>query len=228
MEGERVWIETAEGRIKHVVGLTKMLPGVVSVEHGWWHPEQSAAEPLLGGVWQSNANLLTNAEVEVCDPILGQWSYRDLRCKVYKVGEIALRQANPDDRAALVALLAESNMDYTDPPENYILVVVDGNIAGCGRIEDHGHMAMLRPLVVAASYRGCGVGRRILESIMLADKPTGLVARGEAVTFYKTLGFSRSDWKIMPASQRAECEDCLNRAECKPQPMIHIPAEPTQ
>ena len=92
-----------------------------------------------------------------------------------------LRQANPDDRAALVALLAESNMDYTDPPENYVLAVVDGTIAGCGRIEDHGRMTMLRPLVVAESYRGCGVGRRILESIIPADRLTGLVARGEAV-----------------------------------------------
>ncbi len=84
-EGERVWIETSEGRIQHTVGFVKMLPGIVSVEYGWWYPEQSPEEPLLGGVWDSNANLLTSADVEICDPILGQWSYRTLRCKVYKV-----------------------------------------------------------------------------------------------------------------------------------------------
>lgn len=87
-EGERVWIETFKGRIQHVVGLKKMLPGVVSVEYGWWYPEQPHEEPSLGGVWESNANILTSANVEICDPILGQWSYRTLRCKVYKVKEV--------------------------------------------------------------------------------------------------------------------------------------------
>jgi thiosulfate reductase/polysulfide reductase chain A len=83
-EGEHVWIETSGGRIQHKVGLMKMLPGVVSVEYGWWYPEQPPEKPSLGGVWESNANLLTSANPEVCDPVLGQWSYRTLRCKVYK------------------------------------------------------------------------------------------------------------------------------------------------
>jgi len=87
-EDDRVWIETPRGRIQHTLGLAEMLPGVVSVEYGWWYPEQSPKEPSLGGVWQSNANVLTSAEVEACDPILGQWSYRTLRCKVYKVNEV--------------------------------------------------------------------------------------------------------------------------------------------
>ena len=30
-------------------------------------------------------NLLTSADVDRCDPILGQWSYRTLRCRVYSV-----------------------------------------------------------------------------------------------------------------------------------------------
>ena len=136
---------------------------------------------------------------------------------------MGLRTATTDDRAALIALLAEAGMDYTDPPEEYILAVEEGTIAGCGRLEDHGHMVMLRPLVVAQPCRGHGVGELILKGIMPADKPTALVARGEAVAFYKAMGFSHADWNTIPASQRAECETCLNRAECQPQPMIHIP-----
>ena len=88
-EGERVWVETFKGRIQHVVGVRKMLLGVVSVEYGWWYPEQPPEEPSLGGVWESNTNLLTSADIEACDPILGQWSYRTLRCRVYKVNEVA-------------------------------------------------------------------------------------------------------------------------------------------
>ena len=137
---------------------------------------------------------------------------------------IRLRAATIDDRAALIALLAEADMDYVDPPEDYVLAVEGEAIAGCGRLEDYGYMVMLRPLVVAESYRGSGVGRRILDSIMPADKRTGLVARGEAIAFYKAMGFSHTDWNAVPVSQIAECESCLNRAECKPQPMIHIPS----
>lgn len=86
-EGERIWIETPEGRIRHVLGLVEMLPGIVSIEYGWWYPEQSPEEPSLGGVWESNANLLTSAGVDKCDPILGQWSYRTLCGKAYPVSD---------------------------------------------------------------------------------------------------------------------------------------------
>ena len=84
-DGDNVWIESPQGRIQQVLRLREMVPDTVSVEYGWWYPEQPLAEPSLGGVWQSNANMLTSAAVASCDPILGQWSYRTLRCRVYKV-----------------------------------------------------------------------------------------------------------------------------------------------
>ncbi len=86
-DGERIWVETPRGRIQHRLGVADMLPGVVSVEFGWWYPEQPSEEPSLGGLWRSNANLLTSADVEKCDPVLGQWSYRSLSCRVYRAGE---------------------------------------------------------------------------------------------------------------------------------------------
>ena len=134
------------------------------------------------------------------------------------------RAATTNDRTALIALLAEADMDYTEPPEAYILAMEEETIAGCGRLEDHGHFVMLRPLVVAEQYRGRGVGKLILQGIMPADKPTVLVARGEAIAFYKAMGFSHTGWNTVSAPQIAECESCLNRTECMPQPMIHIPA----
>ena len=137
---------------------------------------------------------------------------------------INLRTATAGDRTALMALLAEAGMDYTDPPEAYTLALAEGKIAGCGRIEDHGHFVMLRPLVVAGQFQGHGVGRHILQSIIPPDKPTALVARGESVKFYKTMGFFPTVWENVSAEQQAECESCPNRPECLPQPMIYIPA----
>lgn len=83
-EGDVVWIQTPQGRIRQTVALAEMLPNTVSIEYGWWFPERLAAEPHLGGLWESNANLLTSAETAECDPVLGQWKYRSIRCKVYK------------------------------------------------------------------------------------------------------------------------------------------------
>jgi thiosulfate reductase / polysulfide reductase chain A len=84
-DGDRIWVETPEGRIQHTIQLVKMRPSVVAIEFGWWFPERPAAEPSLGGIWEANANLLTRTDVDRCDPILGQWSYRSLRCRVYEV-----------------------------------------------------------------------------------------------------------------------------------------------
>jgi hypothetical protein len=60
-----------------------MRTDVVSVEYGWWWPELASAEPELGGVWRSNANLLTNADAQEYDNLMGQWAYNGLPCRVY-------------------------------------------------------------------------------------------------------------------------------------------------
>jgi anaerobic selenocysteine-containing dehydrogenase len=86
-EGDLVWVETPQGRIRHTVAFAEMIPNMVSVEYGWWFPERLAGEPHLGGLWESNANVLTSADTAECDPVLGQWNYRSVRCKVYKAEE---------------------------------------------------------------------------------------------------------------------------------------------
>jgi N-acetylglutamate synthase-like GNAT family acetyltransferase len=136
---------------------------------------------------------------------------------------IVLRQANRNDRSLIIDLLAEARVGYTDPPEAYLLAVDDKKIAGCGRMEDQGNFMMLRPLVVASGYRKRGVGSLILKNIIRGDRPTMLVARGEAVKFYKSNGFLDIDWIEVPPFQSAECESCPERVACKPQPMICIP-----
>ena len=39
-------------------------------------------EPELGGVWKSNANLLTSAEIGTSDPLIGTWTYNGIPCQV--------------------------------------------------------------------------------------------------------------------------------------------------
>ena len=82
--GDTVWIETRQGRIRQEVAIAAMRDDVVSIEYGWWYPEKEAMEPVLGGLWESNANVLTTADTAFCDPILGQWDFRSIPCRIYK------------------------------------------------------------------------------------------------------------------------------------------------
>ncbi|MFH0728695.1 MAG: molybdopterin-dependent oxidoreductase [Pseudomonadota bacterium] len=87
-DADMIWIETPIGRIRQRLRLTDMGPDIVSVDYGWWYPEKAGVGSSLGGVWESNANVLTSADIRRCDPILGQWNFRTLNCKVYKVYKV--------------------------------------------------------------------------------------------------------------------------------------------
>lgn len=85
-EGDWVWIENMRGRCTQKATMNVTIdPGVVSAEHGWWFPEQEAAEPSLFGVFNSNINNLTpmcqNGPTGYGAPMKCQI------CKVYKVTE---------------------------------------------------------------------------------------------------------------------------------------------
>ena len=85
-EGDWAYIETLRGVIKQKVKITeKIHPRVINCEQGWWFPEQPAREPWLGGLWESNCNVLTTDDPDTCDPLTGGWVLRALLCKVYRV-----------------------------------------------------------------------------------------------------------------------------------------------
>jgi 23S rRNA G2445 N2-methylase RlmL len=80
--GQWVTVQTATGAAKFMAEKAELVDGVVSCEYGWWYPEQQAGEPNLSGIWQSNVNLLTNANIENCEPLIGSWNYNNIPCTV--------------------------------------------------------------------------------------------------------------------------------------------------
>ncbi|MDD2736752.1 MAG: GNAT family N-acetyltransferase [Desulfuromonadaceae bacterium] len=223
-DGDSILIETAQGRIRHRLLLVDMFPNAVSVELGWWYPEQPAAEPELGGMWEANANVLTSADTKLCDPILGQWSFRSIPCWVYKAVDLAktvVRTAGAEDREELMALLAANDMDCSAiPVEEFSLLIGQEGIMACVRLEECQDKVLVRPIVVAEKYRGQGVGRHLMNQVLPADKSTILVARGEAVPFYTRSGFSNTSWDEVPKHQLEECTYCPDKEQCEPQPML--------
>ncbi|MEL1135993.1 molybdopterin-dependent oxidoreductase [Desulfitobacterium sp. THU1] len=83
-EGCLVDVETERGKGRFRAQFTTMCEDVLSVEYGWWYPEMKASEPELGGIWLSNANLLTSGDFETSDPLVGTWTYNGISCRIRK------------------------------------------------------------------------------------------------------------------------------------------------
>ncbi len=83
--GDWVWIETPKGKIRQRARLTFGInPRCVCAEHQWWFPEQSGAEPSLYGVWQSNINVVTEDDPDLCDPVYGTYPIATSLCRIRK------------------------------------------------------------------------------------------------------------------------------------------------
>lgn len=87
-DGCPVWVETERGKARFVAKIIEMCDDAVSVEYGWWYPEMTAAEPDLGGMWLSNANMLTGGDFSSSDSLVGTWTYNGIPCRVVKVEDV--------------------------------------------------------------------------------------------------------------------------------------------
>ncbi|PLY01044.1 MAG: dehydrogenase [Desulfuromonas sp.] len=81
-EGQEVEVATPWGTALFSLRIAEMRDGVVNVDYGWWFPREELAEPHLGGAFVANANTLTTADFASADPVLGQWKYNNLPCRI--------------------------------------------------------------------------------------------------------------------------------------------------
>ncbi len=80
-DGDDVTVESPRGSIRMKALVTEdIAPGVVNVEAGWWFPEKPGPDH---GIWESNANLLTN-DGPPYDPAFGTYQLRGLLCRIGK------------------------------------------------------------------------------------------------------------------------------------------------
>ncbi|TDJ46728.1 MAG: GNAT family N-acetyltransferase [Gammaproteobacteria bacterium] len=105
------------------------------------------------------------------------------RESIYRIRKLVFidEQAVPED----------IEMDEHDATARHVLAYVGGELAGTGRITADGRIGRM---AVLAAYRGQGVGREILLSLMESDKRSGasrlcLSAQCHAIAFYEKFGF---------------------------------------
>lgn len=136
------------------------------------------------------------------------------------VKEVCIRQGRPSDARALVQLLASQRMATEIDPVDFIVAELKGRLLGAARLEWAGtDDAFLRPIVVATEAHGTGLGRALLERLFGVCARISVVARGDAVPFYRHLGFTARDWSSVPGPYREECECCGDFPQCRPVPM---------
>jgi N-acetylglutamate synthase-like GNAT family acetyltransferase len=131
--------------------------------------------------------------------------------------ELCIRQGRPSDARALAHLLASQRMGADIDPVDFIVAEGNCGLLGAARLEWAGtDEAFLRPIVVAAEAQGTGLGRALLERLFGVCSRISVVARGDAVPFYRHLGFTARDWSSVPGQYRDECECCGDFAQCRP------------
>jgi len=134
--------------------------------------------------------------------------------------EVRIRQGRLSDRRALARLLASQRMATDIDAADFILVEVNGQLLGAARLAWTGaEDAFLRPIVVATEAQGRGLGRALLERLFDICPSISVIARSDAVPFYRRLGFTDRDWSSLPAEYRDECERCDDLAQCRPRSM---------
>ncbi len=135
--------------------------------------------------------------------------------------EVRIRQGRPSDKRALARLLASQRMATDIDPAEFIVAEVDGRLLGAARLEwVRTDDAFLRPIVVATEARGTGLGRALLERLFADCSRISVIARGDAIPFYRRLGFTAMDWSSVPGEYRDECECCDDLAQCRPMSMM--------
>ena len=83
--GDVARLTTEKGEARFTVAIAKMRDDLISVDYGWWHPENGIPKaPDFGGIWESNVNVLTCCELQ--EPLIGTWAYNAIDCMIRKSG----------------------------------------------------------------------------------------------------------------------------------------------
>ena len=81
-EGDWARISNERGSAVLKVAFQQMPLGVASAEYGWWLPETASGAPGFSSALVSNVNMLTDNEIDICEPLIGTWTYNGIEAFV--------------------------------------------------------------------------------------------------------------------------------------------------
>ncbi|WP_198468703.1 arsenic resistance N-acetyltransferase ArsN2 [Acetomicrobium sp. S15 = DSM 107314] len=122
-----------------------------------------------------------------------------------------IRQAKPEDLAVVLRILEAADLPtdgVADWIDNFIVAQTHTGIAGIAGMERYGVYALLRSVVVLPRWRGCGLGRRLVDTLMskLPEIKRVYLLTTTANDFFSRLGFKEISWGELPEELRASKE----------------------
>ena len=144
-------------------------------------------------------------------------------------GDGIVRRGSPADVTAIAALI-EANLadghllprtleDLTRHADRFIVVAVDGRVAGCAELAPLSRaVAEVRSLVVDTTYRGRGLGSLLVEELKRAARRDGfstLCAFTHAPSHFIRLGFSMVPHPWLPEKIQTDCYNCPKFRTCE-------------
>ena len=126
---------------------------------------------------------------------------------------MTIRNATLQDLSAVERLLSTNDLPLDGVRENFgnFLVAEDGGaIVGAIGLEKFDSVALLRSAVVSSEHRGTGVGRELVERILVRAEEEGLDAvyllTTTAEDYFPRFGFSRGTRETVPDAVKASAE----------------------
>jgi amino-acid N-acetyltransferase len=140
-----------------------------------------------------------------------------------------LRQADVHDAQSIFALVnhyagqaqmlpKSQNQIYQNIRDFRVIVDDDGQVIGCGALHVlWGDLAEIRSLAVADGHRQHGLGRRIVQQLIVDAETLGLptvFALTYVPGFFESLGFQLVDKNSLPRKIWGDCIDCPKFPNC--------------
>ncbi|MBN1538347.1 MAG: GNAT family N-acetyltransferase [Anaerolineales bacterium] len=135
---------------------------------------------------------------------------------------VHLRWGTPADKSIITALLKRENMGEGIDPAECLIAEADTGLLGFARVEEVDGESYLRPIIVSPQGKGKGIGRFLMQGLQQKWDKLLLVARGDAVGFYRKLGFEIVNWQELAEVIHQECVQCPDIDKCCPTPMCWL------
>lgn len=144
--------------------------------------------------------------------------------------------ATQSDTEELQSLLLEYGMGLAGDIEEHVLLKRDSEIMA-GALLTYVDSRSFHLTVLAVKNNGChqGLGSQLLQKLLHQPQKycynsedvtndtfqVTTVARGAAIDFYKKNGFAGFNFSKLNAPYNMQCENCPEREECNPVPMVY-------
>src|SRR5262245_10663377 len=116
-------------------------------------------------------------------------------------------------------LLPRTREDLTRHAERFIVITLEGRVAGCAELAPLSRaVAEVRSLVVDATHRGRGLGSLLVEELKRAARRDGfstLCAFTHAPSHFIRLGFSMVPHPWLPEKIQTDCYNCPKFRTCE-------------